>query len=349
MLSRIIASGGANLLAVLLVVAVGQLGSPAETQGQGRHGATDPASPTLVDQSSDSDLAVQVLLDRAGFSPGAIDGRPGRNTRAALVAFQTSRNLPPTGTPDPATMLALGASDFEPLVRYTITAEDAKGPFIEAVPTDMMEKAKLPGLYYTSIIEALAERFHTTRSLLRQLNPEARFTAGDLVLVPAVIETALLDDPQVPVGTSGSAGGQSASTIEPTRVIVSKASSSLSVETADGTVLFHAPVTVGSEHDPLPLGEWAVTGVYRNPTFHYNPMLFWDADPAHGKATIPPGPNNPVGLVWIDLTKEHYGIHGTPEPERIGYAESHGCIRLTNWDALRLADLVQKGTPAIFK
>jgi lipoprotein-anchoring transpeptidase ErfK/SrfK len=109
----------------------------------------------------------------------------------------------------------------------------------------------------------------------------------------------------------------------------------------------HAPVTSGSEHDPLPIGPWTVTGVGRNPTFNYNPDLFWDADPSHAKSRIPPGPNNPVGLVWIDLSKEHYGIHGTPEPSRISYGESHGCIRLTNWDALRVASLVGKGTPVV--
>jgi lipoprotein-anchoring transpeptidase ErfK/SrfK len=111
----------------------------------------------------------------------------------------------------------------------------------------------------------------------------------------------------------------------------------------------YAPVTTGRTHDPLPIGEWTVTAVAIDPPFHYNPDLFWDADPSHSKATIPPGPNNPVGRVWIDLTKEHYGIHGTPEPGRIGYTESHGCVRLTNWDALELARLVRRGTPVVFE
>ena len=121
------------------------------------------------------------------------------------------------------------------------------------------------------------------------------------------------------------------------------------MEDAAGEVVFHAPVTVGSENDPLPVGEWKVTGVSRNPVFNYNPKLFWDADPAHAKAKIPAGPNNPVGVVWIDLSKEHYGIHGTPEPSRIGYTESHGCIRLTNWDAMRLAELVGPGTKVVLR
>jgi lipoprotein-anchoring transpeptidase ErfK/SrfK len=131
--------------------------------------------------------------------------------------------------------------------------------------------------------------------------------------------------------------------------VVSKSASTLQVLDEQGAVVFHAPVTSGSEKDPLPLGKWSVTGVARRPTFNYNPELFWDANPAHAKAKIPPGPNNPVGLVWIDLTKEHYGIHGTPEPGKIGHTESHGCVRLTNWDALHVAGLVRKGTVVIFE
>ena len=132
------------------------------------------------------------------------------------------------------------------------------------------------------------------------------------------------------------------------KVVVSKGQSNLKAIDSSGAVIFYAPVTSGSEHDPLPIGEWAVTAVIRNPTFQYNPDLFWDADPAHSKAKIPPGPNGPVGVVWIDITKEHYGIHGSPEPNRIGHSQSHGCVRLTNWDALRLAALVKPGTRVVF-
>jgi lipoprotein-anchoring transpeptidase ErfK/SrfK len=131
-------------------------------------------------------------------------------------------------------------------------------------------------------------------------------------------------------------------------VTVAKATKSLTVTDADGKVVFYAPVTTGSEHDPLPIGEWKVNGVQMRPTFRYNPALFWDADPAHAKAVIPPGPNNPVGLVWIDISKEHYGLHGTPEPATIGRTESHGCVRLTNWDALKVAAMVKPGTRLVF-
>ena len=136
---------------------------------------------------------------------------------------------------------------------------------------------------------------------------------------------------------------------ESVTIYVTKATSALTVEDAGGKMLFHAPVTSGSEHDPLPIGQWKVTTVQRMPTFNYNPDLFWDADPKHAKATIPSGPNNPVGTIWIDLTKEHYGIHGTPEPSTVGHTQSHGCVRLTNWDVQRVARWARPGTPVIFR
>jgi lipoprotein-anchoring transpeptidase ErfK/SrfK len=132
-------------------------------------------------------------------------------------------------------------------------------------------------------------------------------------------------------------------------IVVTRATSALTLQEAGGRVVFHAPVTSGSRHDPLPIGTWKVTGVQQQPSFRYNPALFWDADPAHSKATLPPGPNNPVGTVWIDLSKEHYGIHGTPEPSQIGHAASHGCVRLTNWDAQRVAAVVTPGTKVVFR
>ncbi|PYR14072.1 MAG: hypothetical protein DMG00_04905 [Acidobacteria bacterium] len=130
---------------------------------------------------------------------------------------------------------------------------------------------------------------------------------------------------------------------------VSREESALRVTRADGSPLFFAPVTTGSQHDPLPPGNWTVVGVQWHPPFHYNPNLFWDAKPQDTKATIKPGPNNPVGVVWISLNLEHYGIHGTPEPGHVGHTESHGCVRLTNWDAARVASLVKRGTPVVFK
>jgi lipoprotein-anchoring transpeptidase ErfK/SrfK len=277
-------------------------------------------------------LELQVRLDRAGFSPGEIDGKNGSNTAKALAAYKHAHELA-LGTPDDAALGgAPGAGAVETLVPYTITAGDAAGPFI-TIPEDMMAKAKLKALGYSSLIEALGERFHSAPSLLLGLNPGARFIAGASIRVPNV---AGAEEP-APVVSANAAN-----------IVVSKSRSSLTVFDADGKPIFYAPVTSGSEHDPLPLGNWIVTAVLRNPTFSYNPDLFWDADPARTKTQIPAGPNGPVGVVWIDLNKEHYGMHGTPEPSQVGHSSSHGCVRLTNWDATTLAGLVKRGTPVVF-
>ena len=310
------------------------------------------AAPPAASQGALPDLLhVQVLLDRAGFSPGAIDGTAGKITTAALTAYQQANGLPATGTPDQATLEKLGGIGVSPVLDYTITPEDAAGPF-EPVPEDMMDKSKLQRLGYSSLLEALSERFHASPKLLERLNGHTKFAAGATIKVPNIVtsmptqmtsaQTPQRGKPSRAVGTTGAA--KTSATI-----VVSKETGALTLEGSDGAILFYAPVTVGSEQDPLPVGKWAVTAVLRDPPFHYNPDLFWDADPTHAKAKIPPGPNNPVGVVWIDLTKEHYGIHGTPEPTRIGYTESHGCVRLTNWDAERLASMIGKGTPVIFK
>jgi lipoprotein-anchoring transpeptidase ErfK/SrfK len=301
-------------------------------------------------------LAVQVGLDRAGFSPGEIDGRGGPKTRLALSEFQKSANLQPTGVVNEETLGALRAST-EPVVDYTITPQDVAGPFIDAVPTDMMESAKLQVLAYTSPLEALAEKFHASPALMSALNPTATWAAGETIKVPAV------EPFEIPVkteaaGNKAAAGAKPAPDATPAaeakgtsgakpagvEVIVTGATKSLTVRDASGKTLMYAPVTIGSSKDPLPIGDWKVTGVSWNPTFNYNPDLFWDADPTHAKAKIPAGPNNPVGVVWVDISKEHFGLHGTPEPSTIGRTESHGCIRLSNWDATRLGRLVGPGT-----
>lgn len=282
-------------------------------------------------------LAFQVLLDRHGFSSGEIDGKFGTNTRRALVAFQEANKLPSTRTLDCETWSALGGNDqSSAITEYTITDADAAGPFVDDIPASLPDQASLPALGYTSLTEKIAERFHASPALLNRLNAGKRFEAGATITVPDVTP---FDDHTKPVRDT-SAG---AVTVEVSR------DGTLRVLGPDDRTLFLAPVTSGSSHDPLPVGNWRVRSVSWMPEFHYNPDLFWDAKATDTKATIKPGPNNPVGVVWIDISVEHYGLHGTPEPSRIGYTQSHGCVRLTNWDAARLAAFVGPNTPVIFK
>lgn len=271
-------------------------------------------------------LRAQILLDRAHVSPGEIDSKGGANLQRAVSGFQAMRQLQPTGELDAPTWQALNTDTSPALVPYRISDADVAGPFT-TIPSDMVEQSKLPKLGYQDAMEALGEQFHISPALLAKLNPNAKFAAGEEITVPNVL---------------GVAAGKAA------RIVVKKSGTLVAYDQA-GAVIAHYPCSSGSEHDPLPIGTWKINGVAKNPPFHYNPELFWDADPSHSKAKIAPGPNNPVGLVWIDLSKEHYGIHGTPQPGKVGHTQSHGCIRLTNWDAMELAALVGPGTPAILE
>ena len=223
------------------------------------------------------------------------------------------------------------------VVSYMILKEDVKGPFTrlprvrgrDKVTRQMLAEARLHRLYYQSPLELLGEKFHASPALLLRLNPGKNFRkAGEQIQVPNVLTPT--PSPAASIVVNGSIRGVMAFD-------------------EHGRVLAFYPATVGSEHDPLPIGDWVITGKRLNPKFKYNPKLFWDAQNKRPRATLPPGPNSPVGVVWIDLSKEHYGIHGTPEPSQIGRTQSHGCIRLTNWDAAELAEMVKPGTPAILQ
>jgi lipoprotein-anchoring transpeptidase ErfK/SrfK len=288
-----------------------------------------PANTPATTSGDDAMLRAQVLLDRAHFSPGEIDGQGGTNTRRAIVAFQRSRDLSPSGELDEATWAALNADAAPALVDYAITAEDVAGPF-RKIPEDMLEKAKLDALGFESVAEALGEKFHASPALLARLNPGKDLAAaGTRIVVPGVAGA-----PPLPAIA---------------KVVVDKSDSVVQLLTADGKVVAQYPASTGSRHDPLPIGEWTIKGVAPDPTFHYNPDLFWDADPSHAKATLAPGPNNPVGVAWVDLSKKHYGIHGTPVPAHVGKTDSHGCIRLSNWNVLALAAAVKPGMPAVLQ
>jgi lipoprotein-anchoring transpeptidase ErfK/SrfK len=271
---------------------------------------------------------LEILLDRAHFSPGEIDGQFGDDLRIAVSGYQSARKLEKTGSADQATWQSLNADTATALVPYTISADDVMGPF-EQISHEMMAQAKLKHLGYQSPQEELGERFHIDPKLLAALNPSRDLTkAGEQIVVPNVQREYVLPAD---------------------KVVVSKNNHTVSAFAGDGMLLAQYPATMGSEHDPLPVGNWKITGVQHNPVFHYNPAFFWDAKPKDEKAEIAAGPNNPVGAVWIALSKEHYGIHGTPEPGKIGHTESHGCIRLTNWDAEELSRMVKPGTPAILE
>lgn len=290
--------------------------------------------PIRGDVAGPSVLRSQVLLGRAGFSPGVIDGRWGKNTAIAAYWFQKRHGLEPSGEIDRAT--------FQRLVRvagrigmrsYSLTSDDVGGQFT-SLPEDPYEKAKLECLCYESPLEKIAEKFHVTPELLRQLNPQLRNgspSAGMSLWVPNVKEPLTRDAPD-----------------DIRRIRISVGGNYLHGFNEEGTLLYHAPITVGSEYDPSPSERLKLVGIAFDPDFHYQPKLFHEVPDEEPDVMMPAGPNSPVGVVWMELNKPHYGIHGTAAPETIGYASSHGCIRLTNWNALELAHRASTGIPVEF-
>lgn len=297
-------------------------------------------------------LKVQLVLDQLRFSPGVIDGQEGQSLTLALKGFQQAMGLPQSGKLDPATKEALERWRDVPALRsVAIPAGFAKGPFVPNFPEEAEDQARLSELGYRDLTEALAERFHTTPELLAKLNPNIKFAAGAVITVPNVsdVDPKILGKDERGWNRTLQMLGVVPSQPQAEKVVVDKSEGVLRAFNAEGKLIAQFPATMGSSHDPLPIGTWKIQGVSRNPDFHYNPKLFWDVKNSKEAVMLKPGPNGPVGVVWIDLSKPHYGIHGTSEPQTIGRAESHGCVRLTNWDAARLAQMVKVETPAIFQ
>lgn len=347
-----------------------------QEQGADEMASHDPAPGERADVgTADAEqrplMQAQVVLERMGFGPGIIDGNRSASLVNALKGFQESRDLPVTGELDPATREALAQWNNIPATRIVTVPESWGQTQFTAVPEGMAEQAQMTRLGYESMAEKLAERFHTTPAVLAQLNPGGRpagvqgastptatpsstavqFAPGQQLRVPNIgadaIEPASVDNKDW-LDTLRSLG---VGTKQPevARIVVDESEGWLKGYDGDDRLVAMFTVTTGSEHDPLPIGDWQVKGVAYNPPFAFDPELFWDVPDSEQKQRLPPGPNGPVGVVWIDLTKEHYGIHGTPAPEAIGRSESHGCVRLTNWDAARLAQMVSGSTKVVFR
>jgi peptidoglycan hydrolase-like protein with peptidoglycan-binding domain len=286
-------------------------------QAQGK-----PSTPLLV--------KLQVLLNRAHASPGQIDGTLGENTRKAIAAYVEMKGLEPTEQINEELWQTITEGDAEPaLVTYKISEKDTRGPFSKRIPEDFRAKAAMDRLGYTSPRELLAEKFHMSQDLLRKLNPGASFDKEGQEIVVANVEHESL---------SGKIS----------RVAIDANRQRVKAYDGDKLVAIY-PATVGSEDRPTPKGDFKVMKITENPVYHYDPALHLRGVHVNEKLNLPPGPNNPVGAVWIDLSAEGYGIHGTPDPDKISKSASHGCIRLTNWDALELAKHLSKGTPVVIE
>jgi lipoprotein-anchoring transpeptidase ErfK/SrfK len=308
-------------------------------KGSDAKGASKKARAKDDDKPDPLTVKVQVLLDRARFSPGAIDGRDGENLQGALSAFAVAQGLPETKSLTPEVFDKLQATSADPVVAdYTITEDDVKGPFVEKIPPKMEEQADLEAMDYTNPREMLSERFHMSRDLLSALNPGKPLDKAGTVItvaaVPALERGKVKNLPKSP---------------KVSRIEVDKTSSDVRAFDKSGKLLAYYPASIGSEEKPAPEGSAKVKGVAFEPSYTYNPKYKFSGVKAKSKFSIHPGPNNPVGVVWIDLSIPSYGIHGTPDPEKVGKTESHGCIRLTNWDARDLAIHVERGAKVEFK
>lgn len=303
--------------------------APLATEPDRRPSVLDPtASPAFKESARESVAGLQILLDRAGASPGVIDGKFGSNVDKALVAYRrlTGTNLKSTDTELIRELLASSGGD--PFMDYTITPEDAAGPFVASVPADYAEKARLEHMSFTSVTEMLGERFHMDEGYLKALNPEANFSRPGTVIRVANVGKPVM--------------------AKVARITADKKTKQVLAYDAYDKLVAAYPATIGSSDTPSPTGTHEVSRIAFDPNYTYNPKLNFKQGENNRVLTIPPGPNGPVGSIWIALDKPTYGVHGTPDPSKIGKTESHGCVRLTNWDAHELAKMVSPGTVVEF-